>query len=130
MLLDLVENCKISTFDEWPLISDFFVFCVAYIRRGATPKMVEARKPSVFKGLRASLTIRAMRYIAAAYAAAGGCLPLGQWLSSAKTIAKQDYLRLPGVQSFIYEPAQLSAQVLSAYALGHVVLLRDHIYQV
>ena len=64
----------------------------AYNNGGATPNMLDARKPLIFKAFRASLTLVPAGYIAPRDAESGGDLPLGKWDRSTQAVAQADNL--------------------------------------
>lgn len=94
--------------DERSLISHFLA---VYIKRDATPQRSDAPKVLSRKAFRASFTLMAARYIAAADAERKRDLALRARRRSGKSVAKRDDLRLPLRQTLFDKSADQNAVV-------------------
>lgn len=84
----------------------------------------------VFKAFRASFTLLAARYVAAADVVVGGDLLLGLGQPPVQPVAAADDVRLAGGQLFRHQTAEQLAVILALQLLQHGVLLAHHVAEV
>ena len=92
--------------------------------------MPDARKPLQIKAFRASFTLLAARYVAAADVVVGGDLLLGLGQPPVQPVAAADDVRLAGGQLFRHQTAEQLAVILALQLLQHGVLLAHHVAEV
>lgn len=105
-------------------------FLATYNSGGATPNMLDARKPLIFKAFRASLTLVPARYIAARDPKLFCDLALRAGHFPAEAIARGDDLFLPLRQAFVYEFSHAQAVVPILDIEVHRVLHADNVHEI
>lgn len=83
----------------------------------------------VFKAFRASFTLLAARYIAAADGEGGGYLALGLGEVSGEAVAAADHLRLPVSEAGVYQVANVLLLLPVGHVREHGIVAAHHIHK-
>lgn len=108
----------------------FPYFPTIYNNGGATLTWPMPGQACVFKAFRASFTLLAARYIAAADAIDGGDLALGLRRAALKAVAAADHICLTLRQALPHQPPHEQAVFLVLQVGEHRIVHPDHVHQI